>query len=69
MWYGITMLKQRTTDPTKVTVQVNFKVPWDFREYLIAEAARQGVGASELIRTCLEKQYLRGMLEEQTRQS
>lgn len=62
-------MKQRTTDPTKLMVQLNVKVPFDFREHLFEEATKQHVTVSDLVRGCLEKRFMPDMLKKQTVQS
>jgi len=36
-------------DPEDVSVQMNLRVPWFYREQLIAEAARQNISINRLL--------------------
>jgi predicted HicB family RNase H-like nuclease len=38
-----------STDPKEVSVQMNLRVPWFYREQLIAEAHRQGISINRLL--------------------
>ena len=37
------------TDPTKLPVQLNVNVPWDFKEFLRRKAADEGTSQNRLV--------------------
>ena len=43
----------RHSDPTQVKVQLNIKVPWEYREHLIATANERGVSLNRLVNDAL----------------
>jgi len=47
----------RQKDPRLLPVQLNVKVSWSFREFLIAEAARQGKSLNQLVGDTLMDTY------------
>ncbi len=44
-------------DPVDIPVQLNIRVPWHYREQLIAEARKQGVSFNRLITNCLVRAF------------
>jgi len=55
----------RQKDPRLLPVQLNVKVPWSFREFLIAEAARQSKSLNQLIGDTLMEAYEKEYLEQE----
>ena len=51
--------QSRATDPTKLPVQMNIKIPWDFREFLRLEAHQRKVSLNELVREALNDKFAR----------
>lgn len=49
--------ERRISDPSKVKVQINVKVTWEFREHMTAIAARNGVSLNHLINNALEASF------------
>lgn len=47
----------RITDPNKIPVQINFKVPFDFREFLYTTADQKGTSLSALVADALNDKY------------
>jgi len=45
------------TDPTKLPVQLNINIPWDFKEFLKAKAATEGTSQNKLVVNCLMTKY------------
>lgn len=48
---------ERTTDPSKINVQMNIKIPWDFREYLREQALLEERSLNALVRNALSEKY------------
>jgi len=47
----------RNPDPSKVKVQMNVPITWEFREHLDNVSRARRISKSELIRMALEKEY------------
>lgn len=47
-------MKERQTDPTQVSVQLNISVPWQFREDLVEIASQRGTSLAELVREAIK---------------
>ena len=45
------------TDPTKVHVQFNVKIPWDFKRFLEAKSERENISQNELAVDALMRAY------------
>ncbi len=48
---------ERTKDPTKLPVQFNVLIPWDFREFLREVANRRNVSMNSLAKDALMEKY------------
>ena len=46
----VLLMKERQTDPTQISVQLNISVPWQLREDLIDIADKRGMSLAELVR-------------------
>jgi len=44
-------------DPTKVPVQLNVKIPWDFRQFLSEKSKDDRVSLNQLVSSALDKSY------------
>lgn len=53
-------------DPTKVPVQFNIQVPWDFKQFLERKAARESTSQNKLAMKALMSEYGREFAHEQT---
>jgi len=45
------------TDPTKLPVQLNVNVPWDFKEFLRNKAEAEGTSQNKLVVNCLMAKF------------
>lgn len=52
-----TRAARRRGDPTKLPVQFNLKIPWDFKEFLATKAEREHTSQNQLVVDALEKCY------------
>lgn len=48
---------QREKDPRKVKVQLNVKVPWEYREHLVEVAQERGTTINHLVNEALMTVY------------
>jgi hypothetical protein len=46
-----------TKDPSKIGVQLNVKVPWDYREMLVSEAKERHTSLNAIVREALDDRY------------
>ena len=51
------MTEQRIKDPNKIAVQINIKVPFDFREFLYTVAESKNTTLTTMLRDMLYQQY------------
>jgi hypothetical protein len=51
-------MPERIRDPRQLPVQLNVKIPFDFREHLYQISKRQGVSMTSLVVDALRKEYL-----------
>ena len=47
----------KRTDPEDIPVQLNVRIPWHYREQLIAEAAERGVSLNRYVTNALVRQH------------
>lgn len=50
-------MPQAQTDTTKLPVQLNVHIPWDFREFLKAKAERDRTSVAALVKDALLSNY------------
>lgn len=48
---------RKRKDPLDLPVQVNFQIPYAYREFIIDQARIKSISMSELIRDCIDSQY------------
>ena len=51
-------MKDKITDPRHLPVQLNIRVPWDFREELYRISKKRGVSLNSLVVDVLQREYL-----------
>lgn len=54
-------------DPSKLPVQWNIMVPWDFRQFIRAKSQHDGITQNDLALNALMEAYGREFVHEQTR--
>ena len=64
-------MRERITDPNKIPVQLNVKVPFEFRELLYSVAKRRKVSLTDLVYDVLRREFAptHEELQQETRQA
>lgn len=56
-------------DPTKVTVQINVRMPWFYHQHLKTLATEQGTSVSALVNSACQKAYGKGLRKQETHEA
>ena len=57
-------INKRIKDPSKIPVQLNVKIPFDFRDYLYSVADREQISITEVVEKALMDKYGRDFTHE-----